>query len=213
MLLYAETQFVMTTLGGASAWQWSTKGHPALVKQANQLALRDCMLSIQMSGAMKLKEAAPFLRELQDCPYVGSTNGSIGPYKRVSGGIKPYSYRSLTIRQLSQLSLRRIGIRPSGHQSTKLYLDGEGFWHPEDPLPYRREFRVAEIEEGQTPEQVLEKIGAPDFVESQGWEYDIDDSTPYTLMIEWGEDGVEKVTRRTPAKWANGITRDRSLAF
>lgn len=213
-LFHVESQFVLDTLTGTLDWQWATmRGRAILVQQANQPTLRDGTLAIHMAGLMKLDEAAPYLWVLQDCPYVGTTTGSSGPYQSASGGIKPYSYQSLTIRQLTQLSLRRIDVRPAGYQSTKLYRDRAGYWHPEDPIAGHREARVGDIGRGQTPEQVLEKIGAPDFIESKVWEYDIDDSTPYTLLIEWGEEGVEKVSRRTPAKWADGITRDRSLAI
>jgi hypothetical protein len=213
-LFSVEKQFVLKTLTGTSDWEWTTtKGKHELSRQADQPAGRDGMLAIHMAGKMKLREAVPYLRALEDCLYVGTTTGSRGPYKSASDGIKPYSYQSLTIRQLSQLSLRRIGERPSGHQTTKLYRRGDGFWYPDDPISIRRDTRVGEIIGGLTPEQVLARIGAPDFIEFKIWEYDIDDATPYTLRIEWGESGIEKVSRQTPPKWSDGITRDRSLAL
>ena len=213
-LFSVEKQFVLKTLTGTSDWEWTTaKGRHELSRQADQPAVRDGMLAIHMAGKMKLREAVPYLRALEDCLYVGTTTGSNGPYKSASDGIEPYSYESLTIRQLSQLSLRLIGERPSGHQTTKLYRRGDGFWYPDDPISIRRETRVGEIIAGLTPEQVLARIGAPDFIESKIWEYDIDDATPYTLRIEWGESGIEKVSRQSPPKWSDGITRDRSLAL
>ena len=45
-----------------------------------------------------------------------------------------------------------------------LYREGDGFWQPQDPLPFQRESRAAEISKGMKPEEVLGKIGAPDFI-------------------------------------------------
>jgi hypothetical protein len=212
-LFSAEKQFVLKVLKGTRDWKWATGRGERLVlsEDSRQPTLVEGLRAIHMAGTMKFVEAAPLLQKLESCLYVGSSSGGSGPYQAASGGIKPYSYKSLTIRQLSQLSLRRLGMRPSGHQATMLNRVDDGFWHPNDPLSFRRETRTSEISVGLKPEEVLEAIGAPDFIVKRAWEYDIDDASPYTFIISWGPEGVEKITRHTPPKWSDDFTRDREF--
>ena len=62
------------------------------------------------------------------------------------------------------------------------------------------------------PEEVLDKIGAPDFIERRMWEYDMDDAKPYTLIVSWGKEGVKATERYTPSKWSDGTSRDVEFA-
>jgi hypothetical protein len=114
------------------------------------------------------------------------------------------------VRQTAQLCLRRLGLRPSAYQSTRLYRS-DGYWQPQDPLPFKREERVKDLKAGMKPEQVLALLGAPDFITLQGWEYDLDGDVPATLAIRWGTDGCEKIEKRTPPKWRSGVERDFGL--
>ena len=193
-LFETEKEFVMDALERTGDWTWTTgkHGQPTLSRRSRGATLREGMKAIHMAGRMKLREAVPRLQQLQSCPYIGPTSSSRGPYKPFAHGINPYVRQSLTVRQLSQLSLRRIGVRPSGHQATTLYREDNGYWRPDDPLTFARELRVAEINEGLKPEEVLTKIGAPDYIDFGGWEYDMDSETPYTLIISWGVKGVDK---------------------
>jgi hypothetical protein len=212
-LFKAEKQFVIETLKGTDNWAW-TAGKHGFMKLSGDVqhpSLGEGLRAIHMAGMMKLSEAAPLLQKLESCPYVGATSGSSGPYKAKSGGIKPYSHKKLAIRQLSQISLRRLGVRPSGHQATMLYRVDGGYWYPPDPLPYRRETKAGQVAIGMKPEQVLDTIGAPDFIRHRVWEYDMDDETPYTLIISWDANGVEKAARHAPAKWTDDVTRDREF--
>ena len=209
-LLAAEKDYVLTTLQQTKDWNWEKGKYGGLVPvdDPKYARLGSGLKAMHMAGTMKVAEAVPFLKNLESCSYSGSTTGSSGDYQPPPGGIKPYSYRSLTIRQMAKLSLRRLGVRPSLHQSMMLYREGDGFWHPQDPLPFQRDTRAAEIKAGMRPEEVLDQIGAPDFIERRMWEYDMDGKTPYTLIVSWGKDGVETIERHTPPKWSDGTSRD-----
>ena len=108
------------------------------------------------------------------------------------------------------MCLRRLGLRPSTHQSTKLYRN-DSYWQPNDPLPFEREKRVPDLHLGMKLEEVAALIGAPDFIINECWEYDLDGDPPATLVIRWGTGGCEKPEKRVPPKWRNGVERDGAL--
>ncbi|MCC9601927.1 hypothetical protein LOC67_15305 [Stieleria sp. JC731] len=209
-----ESQWVLQNLARASNWQWEQEDDSyKLIQKPLQPSLIEGMRAIQMAGTMKLTRAVPYLEKLQSCPYIGSTTGSSGSYQPEVGKINPYAYQSLPVRQRAQLSLRRIGVLPSHHQSTKVFLERQEYWCPTDPLPHPRESKIDEITQGLTPDTIVSMIGTPDYIHFRVWEYDIDGDLPFTLLIEWDEDGAKKIDRLIPAKWSEGHSRDRSLAL
>jgi hypothetical protein len=213
VLFSAERAFVLAALTGAQGWQWheAKQGEAELVGDKPTPSLREGFRAAHMAGTLKIREAVPLLQTLENCPYVGTTVGTRGPYEAPDGRINPYAWQNLTARQLAQLSLRRLGVQPSGHQTTRLHRAKDGYWQPQDPRPFRRELRAAEIRAGMTPDEVLDKMGAPDFLDNQCWEYDLDGDTPCTLLVAWGKEGVSKTQRIVPAKWADGENRDRQF--
>jgi hypothetical protein len=209
-LVDAEKTFVLKTLEGTKNWVWKPgeRWGMKLVENPDCPTVWEGLRAIHMAGRMKLREAVPMLQDLEGCQGSYSSTSSHSDYEAAPGEITPHNYRSLTIRQLSQLSLRRIGMRPAGYQAIMLSRRGEGYFLPEDPLPFRRETRVSEIRLGHTPEQVVEKIGGPDFIRRNCWVYDIDDATPFTLHVFWDAEGVSKMEERTPPHWHDGVIRD-----
>jgi hypothetical protein len=163
-----------------------------------------------ISAHLQILEAGPSVRKLESSPIVLTTAGGTSPYEAPMDGINPAVYQDLTLRQTAQLCLRRLGLRPSTHQSTRLYR-GATYWQPDDPLPFQREERVQDLKLNMKPEEVIELLGAPDFITPEGWEYDLDGDTPATLLIRWAQAGLEKSEKRVPPKWRNGVERDRAL--
>jgi hypothetical protein len=210
-----EKKFVLETLKSAQRWMWvlSEDGSLVLSSDSNVPTLSQGLLAIHMAGKIGLTESEPLLRVQESCLHVGSTASTGGPYTADPGEVKPYWWRNFTIRQLVQLSLRRLGCQPAGYQATQLHRVGDGYWFPDDPLAYSREERASEISQGLTPEEVLDKIGAPDFVDFGTWEYDMDGDDPYTLMLSWDASGVAKIIRHDPPKWRDDITRDQEFVF
>jgi hypothetical protein len=171
-----------------------------------------------MAGRRELRRAAPLIRTLQRAAHVGSTSASVvlGPRE---GEIHPLSYGEYSLRQVAQLSLRRLGERASGDPATffRYYSPGEaGRKFVPRGRPEPRALGASRIEKHMTPLEVLETLGPPDFVvASQGaWEYDIDGTgqeNPYTLRVVWDERRVSSVERITPPLWAAGDRRDVGL--
>ena len=60
--------------------------------------------------------------------------------------------------------------------------------------------------------QVLNRIGAPDFIGYSTWSYDMDASKPFTLTLHFDARKITRVERRKPA-WNDGQTRDQLLAY
>jgi len=208
----AEKGFVLATLEATALWNYDleNKFFPGLATNSPGPSVTDVLAATFLAARLNIPEAVPFVRKLESSPIVLTSVGGPSSYQAPANGIKPASYQNLTMRQTAQLCLRRLGVRPSTHQSTKLYRDG-GYWQPEDPLPFQREQRVEELKTGMTPEEVTALIGTPDFITHDGWEYDVDGKAPATLILRWGQRGVEKLEHQTPPKWSNGVERDRQL--
>ena len=211
-LLKAEKAFVLPTLEATSLWKYKLDEpiNPGLAADSPGPAVQDVITAMLMTAKLKILEAVPSLRRLESSPIVFTTVGGPSAYEAPIDGIQPAVYQNLTVRQTAQLCLRRMGLRPSAHQSTRLYRRGE-YWHPGDPLAFQRETRARDLKTGMKPEEVVGLIGAPDFITSDGWEYDLDSDTPATLVIGWGPGGSEKSETRVPPKWRDGVERDCSL--
>jgi len=208
-LLKAEKAFVLATLEATSLWKYKLdeRINPGLAEDSPGPIVQDVLAALLLAARLKILEAVPLVRKLESSPIVLTTVGGASPYEAPIGGIRPAAYQNLTVRQAAQLCLRRLGLRPSTHQSTKLYRS-DAYWQPDDPLPFQREKRVSDLQPAMKPEAVMALIGAPDFVTPEGWEYDLDGDAPATLVIRWRQDGCEKPEKRVPPKWRNGVERD-----
>lgn len=213
-LLKVEKAFVLSTLEAARLWEYDLdrKINPGLAKGSPGPSVQEVIAALLMTANLKIDEAVPFVRKLESSPIVLTTSGGSSPYEPPLGGIQPATFQNLTVRQAAQLCLRRLGLRPSTHQTTRLYRN-KTYWQPGDPLPFQREDRVQQLKLGMKPEEVMELMGAPDFITHRGWEYDLDGDSPATLVIRWGAGGVEGSENEAPPKWRNGVGRDRALVL
>jgi hypothetical protein len=222
-----ERAFVLRTLQDAvDNMDAISKPHPE----------HDCDLvhamstAVHMAGRMQIREAIHLLRKLEVVDYIGSsTSSSSWEYKAPDGKVSPNSWEVFSIRRPIQLALRRLGEKASPIPSTRFEVNvplvqEEG----EDPLsdaaierwmksrkPYLRkagqpdpEQMTDRVRKGMTPEEVIDLIDAPDYINSsdEAWEYDIDTDDPSTLVVYWGKGGVKKVKRHKPY-WRDGNRR------
>ena len=169
-----------------------------------------------LAGRLELARAIPLLEALQDSPYGGSsTMGGMGFGERFEGQVNPHSYRTLQLRQVVHLSLRRLGRLPGPWPSTVFDVEYDDYArrHPYQAkaAPGPRHTHAREVKQGMTAEQVLDLIGAPDFCGYAAWEYDLDTTPPSSLTITWDVRHVTGVKTIKPALWQQGFSRDEQL--
>lgn len=168
-----------------------------------------------LAGVLKIKEAVPALRELENC-----TDGYSFISRMFSsapkGRINPFSYAVCTTRQSVHLALRRLGEKPGAFSSTSFkpsnQKDDPQKPYVRKPAPGTRESNTDKVQKGMSPEQVIDLIGYPDFVPGDKWQYDIDAEDPYTLTLSWSNNQtVDEVKNDRPAHWQSVTKRDGEL--
>jgi hypothetical protein len=173
--------------------------------------MNDAIMAAHMAGRMKLHECVPLLLQLESIPYSGV--GTETPDMETHmGEVNPFNWDTYTFRQVVQLSLRRLGATPRLYPATQFKMDEPGpeTLRPFKPKPLKqpRSERIALIHPGQRAEQVLNAIGAPDFVSNDTWDYDMDSKPPFTLRVLWSDRRVMAIKRLSPPLWQRGNTRD-----
>jgi hypothetical protein len=199
-----DRAFVRNTLKAAA------KDYQKWAKCCNELwAVR---MAIYMAGQMHMKECVPSLRSLEDVPYSGSSTSAPGDEPK-EGELDTRYWDSFEVRQVVQLSLRRLGEVPRCFPATQFDLYAKEYDRRKPFVPVLgrpRAQQAGALRKGMKPIEVLRLIGAPDFVE-ETWQYDMDEQKPYTLLVEWGETGVKSVQRKSPAFWQGGDCRDQQI--
>jgi hypothetical protein len=169
-----------------------------------------------LAGRMNVTEAISSLERLQDSSHSGSsTSGGLGMMDRFDGEVNPHSYETFTLRQVVQLSLRRLGKTPRPLAANQFDVQYEVYKknHPYIPKPTTipRASNAGNVKTGMKAEQVLDLVGGPDFVEYDTWEYDMDANPPFSLILKWDARKVIDVERKTPALWKEGVVRDEQI--
>jgi hypothetical protein len=171
-----------------------------------------------LAGQLKIAEAVPLLRQLEDTSYCGcSVSGGLSSLEKSDGEVDPHSYEELGFRQKVQLSLRRLGATP---KPLPVYFFEVRFAdynknHPYTPKPLTapRHANVEKIKKGMMAEQVLALIGSPDYVGYDTWEYDMDAKLPFTLILKWDARRVIGLEKKTPPVWQDGFARDKNMVW
>ncbi len=179
-------------------------------------AVEPVITAAYLAGRLPVPEAVPFLKELQDSTYSGSsTSGGWAAGETFEGAVNPQTYSTLTMRQAIHLSLRRLGVTPKPFAATQFDVQYAVYekCHPYVPKASSgpRHANADKVVKGMKAEQVLDLLGAPDFVGDATWEYDMDAVPPYSLTIPWDVRRVIRLEKRTPALWQAGLTRDAQL--
>lgn len=179
-------------------------------------AISPVLTAAYLAGRMNVLEAVPLLDKLQDAAYVGTyTSGGLGMTERFDGEVNPHSYETFTLRQVVHLSLRRLGKTPRALPLTRfdVQYDAHEKNHPYTPIPLAvsRGTNAGKVKPGMQAEQVLDLLGAPDFVGGATWEYDMDGDEPFSLTVTWDARHVLAVEKRAPALWTQGFVRDEQV--
>lgn len=173
----------------------------------------DAAFAAWLAGIQKIQDAVPALRMLENNSSIGSSTS--GGFDEVSEGrIDPFDYSTYNTRQLVHLSLRRLGEKPGAFPCTSFKKEHEDYDKMEEyirqAVPGTRELNANKLEEGLSPEQVIDLIDCPDYIDGRNWQYDIDDKLPYTLTISWTDERtVKSIYKVSPALWQEGTARDR----
>ena len=170
-------------------------------------------LAIYLAGVLKMKKAIPYLRSAENSTVIGSsTSGGLSWGEDFDNEVDPHSYETYSIRQIAQLSLRRLGEKPKSLpcHSFEITMDGESKrFNP--ILKNERHENVSKVKVGMSAKQILTLIGPPDFISYDKWSYDMGVSTPFTLTIKMDARKSTAIERQKPI-WLNGLDRDEALA-
>ena len=209
----AEKKCVLATLSDAAKYVRSAgeKGQEdILIKTAHPVAV-----AAYMAGRLGYSEAVADLRSLEKVNNFG--HGIAGAYPEKPGQVAPFTFWTLGVRQMAQLSLRRLGHRPSDRPATELnvYMGKDKKSQPFKPIKHKgpRSKRVSDVRAGQSALEVLRLLGPPDYIDDnkRTWEFDIDTKPPYTLRIQWKDMAVRALEKVIPPPWKVGHTRDEGL--
>lgn len=168
-----------------------------------------------LAGRLEVKDAIPELETLENSIYSGSSTFRPGNRDEVDGEIDPHSYSEYTLRQIAQLSLRRLGKKPKALPNYSFDIRTQDKTEPfQTPvLRVPRDENADQIKVGMTAKQILNLIGSPDFIGNDTWSYDMDSDTPYSLNVTFDEKTVVKLTRDTTPIWKSGLLRDKAIVY
>jgi len=200
LLQEAESQSVLTNLKSFTSL-WSD------TLQTDEVRWPACYTptfgAAYLAGTFGLQEAVQSLRTLEDVSFSGGY--------RVNPGITAVE---LPLRQVAQLSLRRLGIEPKHAGCYTLYIDSEAIHDPAQKsmtLPEARPAaRAWKVFNGMPMHDVVGEIGAPDFIMRSVWDYDYLSPQRHSLRIKWSDDDlVESVSTVCPPDWIANEVRER----
>lgn len=168
-----------------------------------------------LAGRLRVVEAIPSLRALETAEFSGMHSSSFGGEG---------TYYVMTVRQIAQLSLRRLGEKPQGFPANVFDFQWYDYKknRPNAPQSFKglRYANAEKIMKGMKSKQVLELVGNPDFigsewvgskVENDRWEYDMDGETPFTLVVKLSKGWVVGAEKKTPPLWQEGFIRDEQI--
>lgn len=165
-----------------------------------------------LAGVLKIKDVLPALRKLEGDTSIGSSTmgGDVGIPQ---GRIQPLNYDTYTTRQSIHLALRRLGEKPGPFPCTRFKAEHKDYDQKKpyirEPVDGTRHTNASKLQNGMSPEQVINLLDCPDYIPGIIWQYDIDADDPYTLAVSWTDDRkVKKIEVIRPALWLEGTFRD-----
>ncbi len=208
-----ESEWVLATLREAAAKPCpEEKSHNGweLVHQARMAA--------HLAGQLKVEGAAEFLQILEKWDFKEKFTGPANSVAE-GGKLNPLRYRVNTLRQATQLSLRRLGTPPVEGAPISFEVfqpDRQGedrlerivFARPDLPRPAG----AKSVRVGMTPQDVGKLLGGPDGVVDGAWEFDIEEGGAKTFRVTWKDAKVSKV-ERIPPRWHAGTARDEEFLY
>ncbi|AMV20669.1 hypothetical protein [Planctomyces sp. SH-PL14] len=169
------------------------------------------MTAAYLAGVLSIPEAVPLLRGAENSPSFsfGLSFEALHLYY-----VDPMDLRQFRLRQIAQLSLRRLGEKPASLPCYQVHFRVAGEAIPFSPTPIepQRHENVAAVKLGMKPRDVLLALGSPDVVwRTDTWNYDMDAPEPFSVAITFSEGRVTKIERRA-AEWKDGLTRDEQVS-
>jgi hypothetical protein len=168
-----------------------------------------------LAGVLHIQQAIPFLKAAEESTYFGSyTAGGLSAGRDYNNEVDPHRYRTYSLRQVAQLSLRRLGVAPRPLPCHTFELMKHGTSKPFVPTTRERPRHesVQEVKVGMSAKQVLNLIGSPDFIDFDTWSYDMDADTPFSVTLTFDARKVTGIKREAPL-WKSGLSRDEALAY
>ena len=167
-----------------------------------------------LAGVLNLRDAVPSLKVLEKSTYIGSSmiGGSLLG-EDYENEVDPYRYSTFGLRQVAQLSLRRLGVQPKSLPSYSFKIERNGKRRP-FVIPARKRPRHEAVEEvavGMSAKQVLTLIGAPDFISHGTWRYDMDADAPFSFTLTFDDRKVTESKWKAPL-WKSVLPGDEALA-
>ena len=168
----------------------------------------DVSTAALLAGQLQIEAATPFVKELEKSEYVGLYGGSINT-DLPSGTVDPFFLQQFTIRQISQLSLRRLGVAPAPLPVYVFPKHGvDDVFRPKTPA--NRAENAKRIGPGMAALDVLQSLGSPDFISYPNWSYDFDGQNPKSMTIELDAGFVRRVEVGEPL-WRKGLVRNEAV--
>jgi hypothetical protein len=143
------------------------------------------------AGWLQASECVPQLRQMEAIEVVGTT--SVGP-------VDWASLETLVFRQVAKLSLLRLGQHPQWQAHYRFRTSRDDGSSEREPFPFPMELQIrdpAALERGLNQKECLMRLGAPDFIQRECWEYDFSpDQGGFTACVHW--DDKQFVERSSP---------------
>ncbi len=149
-----------------------------------------------LAGQLGVRDAIPRLRVIEQSEHIRIYR-EWRDLDIKSDSIDRFIDEQFLVRQIAQLSLRRLGESPEVlpiFEPPKRDL----FSKFRLRIMIDREKNEAKLTQGMSPMQVVELIGLPDFIGRNEWSYDFEKNTPRSLMISWDSYVVKDIERSEP---------------
>lgn len=158
--------------------------------------LLDCSICTlaHLPGLLGLTAAVPLLRVVE------------GWWGHASTCHSSFRYHTPYCRRLAQNSLRRLGVKPHGFPA-HTFTDEESRPPLRQPQPGPIDgttihAQLAGIRTGTALAEVYQRLGGPDHIDGNFWQYDVDVDPPYTVLLWLAKDeSVERMVRYYPPFW------------
>jgi len=200
----AEKQGVVALLGGLSSRIDEVRSLLSRTKENDEAEqnpllerIREASAALHLVGVHRIRECLPFLREWESLDMPRYSMGS-------SAMTGHWSLETQYFRPIVQHSLKLLGEEPQGF-ATFNFVARENETRRRFPVPDHvadRQERAALVSREMSAEEVLTKLGAPDYIRrrsrqvgslyewSEDWEYDFRAGGGWvTLRLTWEERG------------------------
>jgi len=167
------------------------------------------MTAAYLAGRLRINETVDHLKEMEKSERVGSYGGAIGT-ELADGEIDPFFIQQFSLRQVAQLSLRRLGVAPALLPVFEFGQGGSSELFRPRPRTMPTDSSLLKIKLGMTPREVLDILGSPDLVNYPEWSFDLDGEDSKTVTVSW-DSGTVKEIKTTPPLWKAGLSRDKLI--